>query len=79
MTLLVWLCATAMSFAAALALTAGVGEMTHSGPLGSCGPYGRAANLLIYMLLGSVPFSIGVGTYAARRSYRYLTRDEQKT
>ena len=78
-TFLVWLCGTFLSFVAGVAATIAVGKVTNSGPLGICGPYGPAADLMVWMVLGSIPASIAVGTYAAWRSHRYLTRDEQKS
>jgi len=79
LTFVVWVLATGLSFGAVVAGTALIGKLTHSGPLGICGPYGPAAGLLVWMLLGSIPVSIVVGAYAAWRSYRYLTREEKKT
>ena len=76
---LVCLSVTILSLVALLMATVGLGEVTNSGLFGICGPYGPAAGVLGCMLFGSVPLSLGLGALAGRRTYRRLTRDEQKT
>jgi hypothetical protein len=74
---LVWILATSLTFFAVVAATAAVGKITHSEPFGICGLRDSpGAGLVFCMYLGSIPFSIIIGNYAARRSYRYLTRDK---
>jgi hypothetical protein len=55
-----------------------VGEITHSGMLGICGPYGPAADWLGFILLGSIPASLIVGILCARSAYRQLARNKDK-
>jgi hypothetical protein len=42
-------------------LASAVGDATHSGPLGICGPYGPHADLVGGLFLGSFPASLVVG------------------
>ncbi len=49
-----------------------VGEVSHSGMLGICGPYGPAADWLFLIFFGSVPASCVVGFFCARSAYRQL-------
>lgn len=74
----VCLSATGLSFVALVAITFLIGLLTDSGPLGICGPFGPAGNFLMGLLFCSVPLSVVVGAYAARRSYRHFTREEKK-
>ncbi len=76
LTLAVWICGAVVTLVAGVGATIAVGEATNSGLLGICGPYGPAADLMGWMLLGSVAASLGVGTYAAWGFYRRLMRDE---
>jgi hypothetical protein len=68
----------APTFVAGVGIAGMVGDMTHSGMLGICGPYGPHADLVGCIFLGSLPASIVAGIFAARRFYRYCCRDEHK-
>jgi uncharacterized membrane protein YidH (DUF202 family) len=74
---LAWLFTTAATFSLGIAVTASVAELTHSG-LGSCGPYGKAFDVLVCMFVGSFPVSIVAGLWAAWRTGKYLRRENQK-
>jgi hypothetical protein len=50
---------------AGILLASAVGESTHSGLLGICGPYGPDADLVGWMFLGSFPLSLIAGFTAA--------------
>ena len=59
-------------------LTRYVSEVTGSGILGICGPYGDYAGLVLTVALSVIPLSIVAGILASRRAYLHFTRVEQK-
>jgi len=54
-----------------------VGQLTHSGLLGICGPYGDHAGLVGCIFIGSFPAAIVAGFFSARYFYRRIS-DEHK-
>jgi hypothetical protein len=74
---LAWLFATTGTFGIGIAATAGIAELTHSG-LGSCGPSGKAFNVLARMFIGSLPVSIVAGFWAAWRTDKWLRHENNK-
>lgn len=60
------------------AVSGAIGDATHSGMLGICGPYGPHADLVGFIFLGSIPVGIVVGVLVGRGIYRYLGRNEKK-
>lgn len=70
----VFLKASAFTFGVGIAATSVAGHVTHSGMLGICGPYGPHADLVGSIFFGSMPVSVGIGVYLARRTYRRLTK-----
>jgi hypothetical protein len=66
-----------LTFIAGVTCAVMVGQLTHSGLLGSCGPYGEHADLVGCIFLGSFPAAIVAGVFLARYCYRRVT-DEHK-
>jgi hypothetical protein len=64
-------------FIAGVTLSDKIGEATHSGMLGICGPYGPQADLVGCIFLGSFPAAIAAGFYSAKFFYRRVS-DEHK-
>jgi hypothetical protein len=54
-----------------------VEDLTNSGLLGICGPYGQHADLVGCLFLGSFPAAIVAGVFSARFFMRRV-RDEQR-
>jgi hypothetical protein len=73
----VFLAAGSVTFVAGVSSAAMVGELTHSGLLGICGPYGEHADLVGLIFLGSFPGAIVAGVFSARYFWRRIT-DEHK-
>jgi len=65
------------TFAGGVSCAITVGDLTHSGLLGICGPYGEHADLVGCIFLGSFPTAIVSGFFSARYFYRRV-RDEHK-
>jgi hypothetical protein len=74
---LVFVVVGALTLVAGVASAGVVGELTDSGMLGICGPYGPHADLVGCIFLGSFPAAIVAGVFAARFFYRRV-RDEHK-
>ena len=76
-TMLIFILVGLLTFVAGVSCASMVGEWTHSGMLGICGPYGPHADLVGCIFLGSFPAAIVAGFFSARFFY-HRVRDDHK-
>ena len=70
----VFMAAGSLTLISGATFAAIVGELTKSGLLGICGPYGPHADLVGSLFLGSLLASLVVGIFSAKRFYRHTLR-----
>lgn len=75
---MIFVVVTSLTFIAGVSAADKAGQMTNSGLLGICGPYGEHANLVILIFVGSLPVAIVAGVFSARYCYRRV-RNAHKT
>jgi hypothetical protein len=64
-----------LTFVAGASTAIMVGQLTNSGLLGICGPYGDHADLVGCIFLGSFPAAIAAGACSAKFFYRRVIHE----
>jgi hypothetical protein len=70
---LIFVTVSLLTFVAGASSAIMVGQLTNSGLLGICGPYGEHADLVGCIFLGSFPVAVVAAYCAARFFYRRVT------
>jgi hypothetical protein len=76
--ILVFLITAFLTFCFGMIAVYVIAEVTDSGMLGICGPYGPAADWLFFIFLASFPASLAVGFLCGRSAYRQLKGNKDK-
>jgi hypothetical protein len=71
---LIFLVVSFLTFVSGIAITYIVGNMTHSGFAGICGPYGPYAGLEACLFFGTFPLSLVAGGVSSWIFYRYFSK-----
>ena len=68
---------TLATFGVCMAGVGWVSGVTHSGPLGICGPYGDHVGLIILLFLASIPVSVAGGVCLAQFNLWLMERRDK--